>query len=337
MSLIRVKQIESGELFAFVEDVFSGEIGSLSSDVSYLLTYSSGISGNVDTLSSQFNILSGDVIDLTNTLTGFESKFDTLSGDLQSLTVDLGNLSGTVDFVSGFSETFSGLAQSAYDLSLETSSGLLNTGVSIELISGDLDSLSLVYETFSGALNLTGPQILGRESSSGISSGVGIGRGMEILGGNLQFKSNAAVGINMYQSSAKGSGSSEFIDDDTIPQSSEGFEIFSQAYTPVLSTSNILVEFDVMVGANAASTLGLALFESAVADAQTAKLQYIPASGSCEQMSLNYLYSNVTSGAKTFSVRMGALSAVSGFYNTTLPATFSTSTLMTMKITETAP
>jgi hypothetical protein len=353
MSLIRIKQIESGELFSFVESVFSGELGTLSSDVDYLLTYTSGISGYVDNISGKLDILSGDVVDLTNLMTGFDARLELISGRVNDLEISYTALSGYVDTVSGIATAFSGLAQDAYDLSQETLDALFNTGGIIDIISGRvdilsgnlitvsgmIDSFSGAYTGYTGSMGVTGPQILGRQAGFGQATGVSMGSEFQISGGALVTRSYFPVSDVLYMSSVTGSATTTVPIDNTIPQIGEGDEIWSQNYTPVLQNSNIIVEFDYTLSASAAANVTTSLFVTGGADAVAAKLQNITASGSMEHCTIRYNYTNTTTGVKDFSVRCGPGAAGTVFFNMRGPATplYSTAALMTFRFTETRP
>ena len=356
MSLIRVKQIDSGELFSFVDDVFSSEIQSLQTDVDFLLSYSSGISGYAVDLQNQINILSGDVVDLTNSLTGIDANVEIVSGLVTDLGLELDSLSGYIDLVSGIAFSFSGIAQDAYDLSQETSAALLNTGAIIDILSGKintlsgyivstsgslfdvsgrLNSLSGSYTGFTGALGVTGPKILGRESGAGQVSGISIGRGLEISGGYIQLASGVPVRDFIYQSSATGSVSTTMPLDNTIPQSGEGGEIISVQYTPALENSKIFIEFDTYVSTSVAISMGYAIFLDTGVDAVSAKAQHMTAAGVSEHIELSYLYTNTTTGVKTFKVRIGPSTAATLYYNRlSTGGLFGVASLMTMKFRE---
>src|SRR5688500_9566635 len=60
--------------------------------------------------------------------------------------------------------------------------------------------------------------------------------------------------------------------DDTIPQVTEGVEIFSQSFTPKYSTSKIRIRFEGSMCSSVADThMGVALFKDGAANAIAAK------------------------------------------------------------------
>lgn len=61
MSTIKVKQIDQSELSDFVTNQFSGDFSFYDSQIAYLGSYASGISGNNVTLSGNISELSGDL------------------------------------------------------------------------------------------------------------------------------------------------------------------------------------------------------------------------------------------------------------------------------------
>jgi hypothetical protein len=353
MSQIRVKQIESGELFSFVENVFSGELGTLGDNVDFLLNYASGISGYADDLSDKIDLLSGQVIDLTDSFTGIDARLDIVSGMMTDLSVYTNDLSGYIDLVSGIAFSFSGLAQDAYDLSQTTADGLFNTGIIINLISGKVDSisgslntisgklntLSGIFTGFTGGLGLTGQQILGRETAAlGQASGINVGRGLEISEGYLQFDSNTIVSQRIFTNTTTGSSATVIPGDNTIPQSGEGVQIFSQSYTPILTTSTITIEFETYLSCSAAVTAALAVFVDAGASAIASIPATIPGASFLIPTRIIASYPNTNTTAKTFKVNMGPTSAATIFFNRFVTAAaFGGVSFNTCRITELSP
>ncbi|TXH12697.1 MAG: hypothetical protein E6R03_12465 [Hyphomicrobiaceae bacterium] len=102
--------------------------------------------------------------------------------------------------------------------------------------------------------------------------------------------------------------------DDTIPQVSEGTEVFSQSITPKEATSKIEVDVDLMVGAGSSQQTTAALFIDGAANAVQAACVLVSASNVVERIRFSYRYDNASTTAKTFSVRLGT-PAGNGFLN----------------------
>lgn len=93
--------------------------------------------------------------------------------------------------------------------------------------------------------------------------------------------------------------------DDTIPQNTEGDQLFSGTYTPVSLTSEIYVEFWGMFGVGgAAAVLIAALFQDNGADAVSVVAQYVAGTVVCP-LDLMYRFSPASLDPITFSIRFG--------------------------------
>ena len=108
---------------------------------------------------------------------------------------------------------------------------------------------------------------------------------------------------------AAGPLSTRFVIDDTIPQNTEGTEIFTQSITPT-SASNIL-EIDIIAQLynTTASYCGLALFQDSTANAIAASF-YVINSSWCIPVPLKYRMVAGTTSSTTFKVRVGGDTAV---------------------------
>ena len=97
--------------------------------------------------------------------------------------------------------------------------------------------------------------------------------------------------------------------DDTIPQSSEGTQIISVAYTPKYSTSTLICEFTGQVTAAAADNVVAALFNGA-ANAFAAEMVNITAANLKVSFALTGSYAPGSTSAQTITVRVGAGSQI---------------------------
>ena len=128
---------------------------------------------------------------------------------------------------------------------------------------------------------------------------------------NLTFPSGHCIKTSEYNIARGTYGSVWFPADDTIPQISEGTEIFSQAYTPSSSATNILIRvLNILLyeSSNISEAGCGALFISGTNDAQLVMLGSKVDDGSSihhSQLSGEVLVSS-WSGEKTISVRKGS-------------------------------
>lgn len=120
----------------------------------------------------------------------------------------------------------------------------------------------------------------------------------------LQFASNQ---------SAIGSGTTSIPQDNTIPTITEGTEIFSLAFTPTASNSNLLIQMDCqMSAANNGVYIVWALFEDSTCIG--AWSNYITASNNGCIINFNIVRAASSTSARTYSVRAGRASGTSGTY-----------------------
>lgn len=145
MSKIRVKQIEENELSLFVNEVVSGDVSTLSSDLSQLQTDFDTQSGEFVTLESEFATISSDISTTSGRLNALESTF-------ASFDIDLSYFSGAID-------------------DLNTATGVIQSD-----LSGALDSISALESGLSGVSGITDSYIynyihLADVKNSGVGGG----------------------------------------------------------------------------------------------------------------------------------------------------------------------
>lgn len=94
--------------------------------------------------------------------------------------------------------------------------------------------------------------------------------------------------------------------DDTIPQITEGTEVITCAYTPLLSTSKLRIRIRMPVACSSNATLVLALFRDSTANALAANLQEIAgASNGSTVLALETEVDASSTSATTFRARVG--------------------------------
>ena len=109
--------------------------------------------------------------------------------------------------------------------------------------------------------------------------------------------------------------------DDTIPQNTEGTEMFTIAYTPVNASSQLEIEYDIF-GANASGNTKMiaALFVDTTADALYTAYRNCSNGGEPEALHGYYKVSAASTSSRTYKVRVGASSG-NFFPNGTAAAT----------------
>ena len=131
------------------------------------------------------------------------------------------------------------------------------------------------------------------------------------LGSGIAFPSGHVIKTSSYDMGRGTYGASAFPMDDTIPQITEGVEIWSQSYTPTSNATNILIRVSglfIIETSNIADGVVSALFISGTNDAQFVMLgQKVDGGSSLHHGSCNgEILVSSWSGAKTISVRKGS-------------------------------
>ena len=132
------------------------------------------------------------------------------------------------------------------------------------------------------------------------------------LGSSVSLPSGTSIKTSEYNIARATYSNSIFGFDDTIPQISEGIEIFSVSYTPSASANNILISVSGLYlseTTNVADAACAALFISGTNDAQLVMLGVYSefSAGSTNQSLLQgQVLVSSWSGAKTISVRKGS-------------------------------
>lgn len=138
--------------------------------------------------------------------------------------------------------------------------------------------------------------------------------------GTLQTVSVAAVSgmvIQMVNSTSSGvaTGTTVMVDDDTIPQNTEGDEYMSKAITPT-NASNLLRIDVVFNGSSSADThLAVALFQDSTASALAAVIATQGGAGYRENLHLTHWMAAGTTSSTTFKVRAGGVNAGTTTFN----------------------
>jgi len=117
---------------------------------------------------------------------------------------------------------------------------------------------------------------------------------------------------NVLQTASSGNTVIPF--DTTIPQNTEGTQIFSQAITPKSATSKIIIKCRLQVGANIALNLAAALFKDTTASALAAAGLTISSAAYMQSLSLDFSEVAGSTTARTYKVRLGNNNASYNWY-----------------------
>ena len=125
--------------------------------------------------------------------------------------------------------------------------------------------------------------------------------------------------------------------DDTIPQNTEGAELFTLSITPTSATSKLLISAIIQAGPNPAAWMSIALFQDSVANAIAATILYQGVATGASILPLNYYMTAGTTSATTFKLRYGPGGAQTMYVNS-IPSTrvFGGVCVSSMTITEIA-
>jgi hypothetical protein len=102
--------------------------------------------------------------------------------------------------------------------------------------------------------------------------------------------------------------------DSTIPQNTEGTQIFSQAFTPKSATSKIIIKARLAVGADVALHVAAALFKDATADAIAVNNTTVASGTYMACLNLDFSEASGSTTARTYKVRIGCQSSANLWY-----------------------
>ncbi len=155
----------------------------------------------------------------------------------------------------------------------------------------------------------------GNTSINPIQSIVSVGSSGEVL------TSNGASALPSFQSSAGGSGtvlqqvivllssaitySSVIPYDNTIPQITEGTQIFTTSITPLSSSSNLIFVYSINTSSVTSGRLTIALFQDAITNAVVAQQGDNAGSGNANNVSSNMITPSVDTTSRDYHIRIG--------------------------------
>jgi len=154
-------------------------------------------------------------------------------------------------------------------------------------------------------------------NASGDPSAVPVGTATHVLTSNgagaaPTFQAAAAGGkvvqYKVSHSNSEVSGTTTMPSDNTIPQNTEGFEVFSLAITPTSSSNKLLIQSNISATAtiSAAFTVTHALFQDSTANALAATANGQSGSEHSRAALLTHYMTAGTTSETTFKVRIGS-------------------------------
>ena len=127
------------------------------------------------------------------------------------------------------------------------------------------------------------------------------------IGSTTTFPAGHVIQHAYNQTGAVATGTTNFPEDDTIPQITEGDEFLTQAITPKSASSTISIEVHIFYSQSTGTRSGCALFKDSGADALAFTSNYIHAATSMGNMQLFYAETSGNTNARTYRVRCGLI------------------------------
>ena len=127
------------------------------------------------------------------------------------------------------------------------------------------------------------------------------------------------VQVVNYATGAEASGTTAILDDDTIPQNTEGDEYLTVSITPKSAGNYLLIFVNIFFSNGVLRMCGMALFQDATANALAATGMHVDTNGYTRNMSLIHYMQAGTSNPTTFKVRAGNNGVGTFRLNSTIP------------------
>lgn len=125
----------------------------------------------------------------------------------------------------------------------------------------------------------------------------------------------ALVQVVNTQTGAMSTGTTTIPNDDTIPQSTEGFEVMTLAITPKASTNKLKIEVVVNLAVATTGNVIAALFQDSTANALAAVCEYTATSNGNMRLVFTHYMTAGTTSSTTFKVRIGCNNAGAVTFN----------------------
>jgi len=174
----------------------------------------------------------------------------------------------------------------------------LEIGVDVQAYDAGLDQIAALADP-------NADRILFWDDSAGAYAYLTPGSGLLITTTTIDVVGKRILGTAYAESSALDSTTTVLPIDDTIPQSGEGDEALTVAYTRISATSKLVIEAGTTLSASANLNAAIALFQDSGADALAASAQYVGATNVSSNVSLKYEMTSGATGATTFKLRYG--------------------------------
>ena len=133
------------------------------------------------------------------------------------------------------------------------------------------------------------------------------------IGSTTTFPAGHVIQHAYNQTGAVATGTTNFPEDDTIPQITEGDEFLTQAITPKSASSTISIEVHIFYSQSTSTRSGIGLFKDSNSDALAFTSNYIHAATSMGNMQLFYAETSGNTNARTYRVRCGLISSSGTF------------------------
>jgi len=323
MSLIRLKQINTGELADFFDSLYSGDQNQNEIDLLFIGGLASGTSGNLNTLSGRVEAIAVDLGVTSGIIFDYKNRVDELSGDISQIIFDFDTLSGDLD-----------------DINLSLSGRITTLSGDLATLNSEVDSLTNnILENFSGV----SPFVMGLSSGTGVAEVISVGRGLSLSGNILGVRAGNVLGQWMEQVDTEfiisGQTATNQIDYLATGLSvTSGVEVITCNYTPLLSNSTLWVDFNGIVSAGTQSgVMTSALFlTSPTTGSLAASAVHVANENFLHETRLRYKYLNASTTEKTFSVRCGPSSAITGYVNRNDNSILGGYNYITLSVTEIA-
>ena len=115
------------------------------------------------------------------------------------------------------------------------------------------------------------------------------------------------------QTGAVATGTTIFVEDDTIPQNTEGSEFMTLSITPKSATSVINIEAHIFYSQSAGTRSGAGLFKDSDANALSFTSNFIKDTTSMGNMQVFYSEASGSTSARTYKIRCGNIQTAGTF------------------------
>lgn len=124
--------------------------------------------------------------------------------------------------------------------------------------------------------------------------------------------------------------------DNTIPQNTEGTELFTLSITPTSATTKLKIDVVLHGGVSVGAWASLAIFQDSNANAIAATSSYMSQAGGAIAIPLTYFMTSGTTSATTFKLRYGPNTGTMGINGNNTAGFFNGTLYTSMTITEIA-